>query len=143
MSKTVAEMVAEAKAQVESVSPRDASDEVASGGAVLLDVREPVEWEHHIAGAVQVPRGLLEFIADPTSPKHKPELDPAGRVIVYCRSGSRAALACATLTTMGFENVANMEGGFGAWQAAGLPAPTSTTGSELIRHLKGLSNGYE
>jgi rhodanese-related sulfurtransferase len=81
-----------------------------------------VEWEHHIAGAVQVPRGLLEFVADPASPKHRPELDPAGRVIVYCRSGARAALACATLKTMGFENVANLEGGFGAWQAAGLPS---------------------
>jgi len=122
VSKTVAELVAAAKAQVENVSPKDAAAEATSGAAVLLDVREPVEWEHHIAGAVQVPRGLLEFVADPTSPKHKPELDPAGRVIVYCRSGSRAALACATLKDMGFANVANMEGGFGAWQAAGLPS---------------------
>jgi rhodanese-related sulfurtransferase len=122
MSKTVAEMIAEAKAQIESVSPKDAAAEAASGKAVLVDVREPVEWEHHIAGAVQVPRGLLEFVADPASPKHRPELDPAGRVIVYCRSGARAALACATLKDMGFENVANLEGGFGAWQEAGLPA---------------------
>ncbi len=121
MTKTVAELVGAAKAQVESVPPNDAADEVAAGKAVFLDVREPVEWEHHIEGAVQVPRGLLEFVADPTSPKHKPELDPAERVIVYCRSGSRAALACATLMDMGFENVANLEGGFGAWQEAGLP----------------------
>ena len=121
MSKTVAEMIAEANAQVESVSAKDAAAEAASGAAVLLDVREPVEWEHHIKGAVQVPRGLLEFVADPASPKHKPELDPAGRVIVYCRSGARAALACATLKDMGYENVANMKGGFGAWQEAGLP----------------------
>ena len=122
MSKTVAEMIAEAKAQIESVSPKDAAAEAASGNAVLLDVREPVEWEHHIAGAVQVPRGLLEFVADSASPKHRPELDAAGRVIVYCRSGARASLACATLKTMGFENVANLVGGFGAWQEAGLPA---------------------
>ena len=122
MSKTVAEMIAEANAQIEKVSPKDASDEVAAGQAVFVDVREPVEWEHHIGGAVQVPRGLLEFVADPSSPKHRPELDPAGRVIVYCRSGARAALACATLKTMGFENVANLVGGFGAWQAAGLPS---------------------
>jgi len=122
VSKTVAEMIAEAKAQIESVSPKDAAAEAATGKAVLLDVREPVEWEHHIAGAVQVPRGLVEFVADPASPKHRPELDPAGRVIVYCRSGARASLACVTLKDMGFENVANLEGGFGAWQAAGLPA---------------------
>ena len=122
MTKTVADMIGEAKAQVESIAPQNAADEVASGKAVFLDVREPVEWEHHIEGAVQVPRGLLEFAADPASPKHKAELDPAGRVIVYCRSGARAALACATLKDMGYENVANLEGGFGAWQEAGLPA---------------------
>jgi len=122
VSKTVAEMIAEANAQIEKVSPKDAAAEAAAGKAVLIDVREPVEWEHHIAGAVQVPRGLLEFVADPASPKHRAELDPAGRVIVYCRSGARAALACATLKMMGFENVANLEGGFGAWQEAGLPA---------------------
>ena len=121
MSKTVAEMIAEANARVENVSPKDAAAEVTAGKAVFLDVREPVEWEHHIAGAVQVPRGLLEFAADPASPRHKDELDPAGRVIVYCRSGARAALACATLEDMGYENVANLEGGIGAWQEAGLP----------------------
>ena len=121
MSKTVAEMVGEARARVETVSPKDASVEGVSEGVVFLDVREPVEWEHHIEGAVQVPRGLLEFAADPASPKHKPELDPAGRVIVYCRSGIRAALACATLLDMGYANVANLEGGFAAWQEAGLP----------------------
>ena len=122
MSKSVAELIAEANAQIQKVSPQDAAAEAAAGKTVLVDVREPVEWEHHIAGAVQVPRGLLEFVADPASPKHRPELDPAGRVIVYCRSGARAALACATLKTMGFENVANLEGGFGAWQEAGLPS---------------------
>jgi rhodanese-related sulfurtransferase len=122
VSKTVAELIADANAQIENVSPKDAAAEVAAGEAVLVDVREPVEWEHHITGCVQVPRGLLEFAADPASPKHKPELDPAGRVIVYCRSGARAALACVTLKDMGFENVANLEGGFGAWQAAGLPS---------------------
>ena len=121
MSKSVAELVAEAMAQIESVPPQQASVEVAAGKAVFLDVREPVEWEHHIGGAIQVPRGILEFIADPTSPKHHPQLDPAGRVIVYCRSGHRAALAGVTLKSMGFTNVANLEGGFTAWQAAGLP----------------------
>ena len=122
MPKTVAELVAEAMAQVENVAPQDAAAESAAGGAVFLDVREPVEWEHHIEGAVQVPRGILEWVADPASPRHNPELDPARRVIVYCRSGHRAALAAATLKTLGYENVANLEGGFAAWQEAGLPA---------------------
>jgi len=121
MPKTVEQLVTEAMGRVESVSPKDAAAETAEGTAVFLDVREPVEWEHHIAGAVQVPRGILEFVADPTSPKHNEKLDPAGRVIVYCRSGHRAALAAVTLKDMGFTNVANLAGGFTAWQEAGLP----------------------
>jgi len=121
MSKTAAEMVGQATAQVEGISPQDASAENAASKVVFLDVREPVEWEEHIEGAVQVPRGLLEFMADPASPKHKPELDPSRRVIVYCKSGTRGALAAYTLKTLGFENVANLQGGIAAWKEAGLP----------------------
>jgi rhodanese-related sulfurtransferase len=121
MTQTAAEMVGQAMAEIESVSPTVAFEEMSSNGVVFLDVREPVEWEHHIAGAVEVPRGLLEFAADPASPRHKAELDPGGRVIVYCRSGARAALATLTLRTLGFETVANLEGGFAAWKEAGLP----------------------
>ena len=61
MTTTAAEMVAKAKAEVESITPKDAYDQVSAGRATLLDVREPVEWEQHIKSAVQVPRGLLEF----------------------------------------------------------------------------------
>jgi len=121
MAKTAAELVQEARAEIHSVSPKNALDEIVSGKAVLLDVREPMEWEQHIEGSVQVPRGLLEFAADPSSPQHKPELDPSRRVIVYCRSGARGALAALTLKTMGYENVANLEGGFTTWREAGLP----------------------
>ncbi len=121
MPMTAAQMVAEARAQIENVSPKDAFDESTAGKAVLLDVREPVEWEHHIAGAVQVPRGLLEFAADPASPRHKPELDPARRVIVYCRSGVRAVLAASTLKTLGYADVVNLDGGITAWKEVGLP----------------------
>jgi len=121
MSKTLAEMIGDAQSQIEEIAPDVASDEIASGKAIVLDVREPVEWESHISGAVQVPRGLLEFVADASSPKHNVALDPSRRVIVYCRSGARAALASATLKSMGFEHVANLKGGFNGWAAAGLP----------------------
>ena len=73
------------------------------------------------SGAVQVPRGLLEFAADPASPSHKEGLEPDARVIVYCRSGTRAALATATLVMLGYQNVANLDGGINAWKEAGLP----------------------
>jgi rhodanese-related sulfurtransferase len=119
--KTAMEMLAEATANVDHVTPKEAFEEVASGKAILLDVREPVEWETHIDGALQIPRGLLEFAADPASPRHKAELDPARRVIVFCRSGARSVLAAHTLKIMGFEKVANLDGGFTAWKEAGLP----------------------
>jgi rhodanese-related sulfurtransferase len=118
---TALEMVVAARNQLDNISPQAAFDEQAAGEATLLDVREPVEWEEHIGGAVQVPRGLLEFAADPASPRHKPELDPARRVIVFCRSGARSALAGATLKALGYVDVANLDGGFAAWKAAGLP----------------------
>ena len=114
-------MIVEAKAQVENVSPQQAFEELKEGKTTLLDVREPVEWESHIDGAVQVPRGLLEFAADPTSPRHKVELVPSRRVIVFCRSGARSVLAASTLKILGYENVANLDGGFNAWKEVGLP----------------------
>ena len=113
--KTAAQMVAEAIAQVDKITPAEAAAELAQGNVAIVDVREPVEWERHIAGAVQVPRGLLEFAADPVSPRHNAELEPTGRVIVYCRSGVRAALAAKTLLDMGDENVAKFDVGITAW----------------------------
>ena len=122
MTKTAAEMITGANALVDHVSPGDAAKEAAAGAAVLLDVREAEEWQHgHIEGAVAAPRGLVEFFADPTSPRHKQALDPSGRVIVVCASGARAALAALTLKDMGYEDVAVLDGGLKAWTDAGLP----------------------
>ncbi len=55
------------------------------------------------------------------SPQHNSELDPSRRVIVYCRSGARGTLAALTLRTMGYENIANIDGGFTACTEAGFP----------------------
>jgi rhodanese-related sulfurtransferase len=121
MTKTAMEMIGEARAQVGTVAPKKAADELGTG-AVLVDVREPEEWQHgHIDGSVPAPRGLLEFFADPTSPRHKDQLDPNRRVIVVCASGARASLAAATLKTMGYRDVAILDGGLKGWTGAGLP----------------------
>ena len=121
MSKTAMQMIGEARAQVPLVEPKEAADELGSG-AVMVDVREPEEWQHgHINGSVPAPRGLLEFFADPTSPRHNAQLDPSRRAIVVCASGARASLAALTLTTMGYQDVAILDGGLKGWTAAGLP----------------------
>ena len=126
MAKTTRDLVMEATARIESVSPGDLERSLAAGDVRLIDVREPLEWEQHIEGAVQIPRGLLEFVADPVCAPRLPEslkigLHPAERVVVYCNTGGRGALAAYTLKTMGYERVANLEGGLAAWKEAGLP----------------------
>ena len=122
MTKTAEEIVRSAKAQVESIRPEDAAGEVGQANAVLVDVREAEEWQNgHIDGAIPAPRGLLEFFADPTNPRHKQGLEPGRRVIVVCASGARASLAALTLKDMGYQDVAVLDGGLKAWTTAGLP----------------------
>ncbi len=123
MPKSAMEMVGEAKARIENLTPEQVKAELDSGEATLFDLREPSEREQNgsIPGAVESPRGMLEFWADPSTPYHREEFDPNKRVIVHCASGGRSALAAATLQDMGYTNVAHMDGGINAWKEAGLP----------------------
>jgi rhodanese-related sulfurtransferase len=122
MAKSAAEMVAEAKANVENLSPDQVEREVAAGAA-LIDIREPNELAENgkIPGAVHAPRGMIEFWADPSSAYHRPEFDPSKRVILSCASGGRSALTAGTLKQLGYGNVAHLDGGINAWKAAGKP----------------------
>jgi rhodanese-related sulfurtransferase len=122
MVKKAADLVAEANAKVDTLSVDDAKALVGRNNVQFVDVRDAQELatQGKIPGAVHASRGLLEFYADPQSPYHKPELGPGKRLVLYCASGGRSALAAKTLKDMGIENVANMIGGFNAWtQAAG------------------------
>ena len=120
MGKSAGEMVAEANAAIETMSIEDAKALVGVDDVVFLDVRENAEVaKGKIPGAVHVSRGLLEFVADPNSPMHKPELSSGKHVVVYCASGGRSALAGKALKDMGVERVTNMLGGFNAWREAG------------------------
>ena len=123
MKKKAAELVAEAKSRIENLDPDAVEQEVRSGSAVLVDIRDAPELEEHgrIPGAVHIPRGMLEFRADTTSPYHQAPLDPSTRVILHCASGGRSALAAQTLQEMGYEQVAHLDGGMNAWKAAGKP----------------------
>ncbi|MDT5008502.1 MAG: hypothetical protein QOH57_119 [Mycobacterium sp.] len=123
MAKSVEEMVREAKERVENLSVEQVAAELESGEALLVDVREPAELEQQgsIAGAVHAPRGMLEFVADPSSPYHRPEFKRGRRVILHCAGGGRSALGADVLQQMGYANVAHLDGGFNAWKAAGQP----------------------
>ncbi|MBA3303639.1 MAG: rhodanese-like domain-containing protein [Actinomycetota bacterium] len=121
--KTAAEMVAEAKGRVEALTPEQVAQEMAGGEVTVLDLRESEEREEQgvIPGAVHVPRGMLEFRADPTSPYHRSGLDPTRRTILHCASGGRSALAADLLNQMGYQDVAHLDGGFGGWKESGAP----------------------
>ena len=120
--KTAAQLVQEAKSNIENLTPDQVEGEIAKGTVTIVDVRDTQELVNGvIPGAVHASRGLLEFYADPTCPYHKEGLNPDGRVILHCASGSRSALAVATLRALGYKNVAHLDGGFAAWQAAGKP----------------------
>ena len=123
MKKSAADLVAEAKAQIENLDPDAVESELASGEVVLVDIRDAPELEAtgRIPGSIHISRGMLEFRADPSSQYHQEPLDPAKRVILHCASGGRSALAATRLKEMGYENVAHLDGGFNAWKASGKP----------------------
>ena len=117
------QLITEANAVIETVSVSDAMEGHGQRGIVFVDIRETVELEKSgsVSGAVHAPRGFLEFMADPESPLHKPELASGARLLLFCASGGRSALAAKTLVDMGVENVAHIAGGFAAWQEADGP----------------------
>jgi len=117
---TVATLVAEAKSRVENLGPDEVASELAAGAA-LVDLREEDERRRLgvISGAIEAPRGMLEFWADPASPYHRPEFDPNARIILVCASGGRSALAADTLQSMGYSRVAHLDGGLKAWMSSG------------------------
>lgn len=121
MARSVAEMLAEANASVEKLTAEEAKSLLGKDDVVFVDVREPEELarQGQVPGALHIPRGLLEFSADPQSPSHKPALSSGRRVVVYCGSGTRSALAAKTLKEMGVARATNMLGGFKAWQESG------------------------
>jgi rhodanese-related sulfurtransferase len=121
MVKSAAELVREANASVDKIGAEEAGSLVSDDDVQFVDVREAEELaaQGRVPGAVHAPRGLLEFYADPQSPYHKPELASGKRLVVYCASGARSALAAKTLRDMGIERTTNLLGGFKAWKEGG------------------------
>lgn len=117
------DLVAEASRNIETLSGADAAKIVSDPNVVFVDIRELEELQKTgtLEGAVHVPRGLLEFQADPASPTHKPELGGGKKLVLFCGSGSRSALAAKALTDMGMSNVAHVAGGFPTLQQADAP----------------------
>jgi rhodanese-related sulfurtransferase len=113
--KSKQEIGSEAKSKAPHISSQQLStDLTAEKEFVLLDVRTEAEYEAgHIKGAQWFPRGKLEYYIQ--------ELvtDPDTRIVLYCRTGGRSALATLTLQDMGYTNVVDLDGGFKEWVAEG------------------------
>jgi len=124
-AKSASQIVAEARQTVPELTVVQAKEELEQGHVnLLLDVREPAEWEKgHIPGVLLAPRGMLEWYDDSSTPYAKPELTTQrdARIIVTCASGGRSMLAAQTLRKMGYTDVVNMAGGFNEWSKQGFP----------------------
>ncbi|MBL8345027.1 MAG: rhodanese-like domain-containing protein [Rubrivivax sp.] len=117
--KRYADLLAEARTRVKEVMPWDLGERLASGGLPLLvDVREPEEFAAlHIAGSLNVPRGVLEQACEWDFDATVPVL-AAGRqreIVVLCRSGTRSLLAADVMQAMGFERIASLKTGLRGW----------------------------
>jgi rhodanese-related sulfurtransferase len=120
---TIAELLADARRRLTRLDPAKARQAMRAG-AVLIDIRSDsqIARDGSIAGALVIPRNILEWRLDPAS-QHRhpraPQLDD--HVILLCDEGYQSSLAAATLQQLGFARATDVEGGFQAWRAAGLP----------------------
>jgi molybdopterin/thiamine biosynthesis adenylyltransferase/rhodanese-related sulfurtransferase len=135
MSPTGAEVIRKIRSEVEEVDPSEVRAHIGNG-VVLVDVRESEEWDAgHIAGAKHVPRGYLESRIEGAVADRKQ------RVVIYCASGQRSALAANTLREqLGYENVASMNGGIALWKDRGydVEVPKSLTKEQRERYSRHL-----
>ena len=123
MKKGIKDLVAEAEAEIETVTVDQAKALAADPKVTLVDLRDIRELERDgvIPGAYHAPRGMLEFSVDPDSPYFKPVFGSGNKFVFFCAGGLRSALATQQVQRMGLEPVAHIAGGFGAWKQAGGP----------------------
>lgn len=115
--KSAHDLVAEARTRIHEID-LDTAEAAIRSADLLLDVREADEFHAgHLQGAVNIPRGLLEFRLSASPELASRDLD----IVLYCKTSGRAALAACALQEMGYRKVRSITGGFDAWEAAGKP----------------------
>ncbi|MBP8160656.1 MAG: rhodanese-like domain-containing protein [Ottowia sp.] len=117
-------LVDEAMAQVTTHSVDQVRQRLDDPALQLVDIRDARELEREgtLPGAINAPRGMLEFWVDPDSPYYKPVFGDAGKqYVLFCGAGWRSALAAKALQDMGMTNVAHIDGGFTEWAKQGAP----------------------
>jgi len=113
---TAKDFIEQAKKNVCEASVSEAKEMLDKGGWIFLDCREPKEYKMgHIPGAINIPRGLIEFSVNKKIP------DKNAKIVVYCKVGGRGCLTACTLCRMGYKHVKNLCGGWKAWEKAEYP----------------------
>ena len=128
MQSPVGAMVSRARETTGQVSIEVLKQAIDNGeDVIVLDVREPNEYAAaHIPGSINIPRGLLEFSIWSLIP------DKNEKILVYCKTGARAALAAKTLSELGYVHAKAVATGGKAWVLAGYPVQTSISDEEFV-----------
>ena len=115
------QLIDNALAEVETLEIEEAENFLEDDDAMFVDLRDPRELEREgkILNALHAPRGMLEFWVDPTSPYHKEAFASGKRIIFYCQSGWRSALATKAVQDMGLERVCHIGDGYRGWKDSG------------------------
>ena len=117
------DLIADPMSKIDTLNQAEAMALLDDPDTLFVDIRDVRELEREgmIPNAIHAPRGMLEFWVDPDSPYYKPVFGEGKRLVLYCASAWRSALATETLQKMGVPGVCHLEGGFSAWKKAELP----------------------
>jgi len=128
------DLIQAAMSEIETLPLQKAQELLTDSNVVFVDIRDirELEREGMIPNAVHAPRGMLEFWVDPDSPYYKPIFGEGKKLVLYCASAWRSALATQTLQRMGVPNVCHLEGGFSAWKKTQLPIIEKTNKSHSV-----------
>ncbi len=123
ITKGIATLLAEAEAEIETLTPAQARELLDNDDVQFIDLRDVRELQKDgiIPGAFHTPRGFLEFWVDPESKYFKDVYGSGKKFVFFCKGGWRSALAAQQVQRMGLEPVCHFEGGFDAWKEAGYP----------------------
>ena len=123
MKKTVDELLADARAKLDRLEPREAQAAVESGEALIVDIRADSQRaaDGVVPGAAFIPRNVIEWRVDPATDYGDERLTSGKRVVVMCNEGYQSSLVAATLQDLGLEGATDLAGGFQAWRGAELP----------------------
>ena len=115
------QLIDNALAEVDTLEIEEAENFLEDDDAMFVDLRDPRELEREgkIPNALHAPRGMLEFWVDPTSPYLKEAFASGKRIIFYCQSGWRSALATKAVQDMGLERVCHIGDGYRGWKDSG------------------------